>query len=190
MALESRLSLGICELCEANGTTIAFDLGECPLPADERRLCVCSVCEAHLTRKMLAPNDHWRALATAIWSEFDSVKAAAKLILQTLRPLPWAQDLEDQIYLPDEVISWLDQQHGNSVSSSDDTPLTRDSNGTVLAEGDSVTLIKDLEVKGAGFTAKRGTLVKQIRLTDDPKFIEGRVNGTTIVLVSAYLKKA
>ena len=67
---------------------------------------------------------------------------------------------------------------------------TVDSNGATLADGDSVTLIKDLNVKGGGFTAKRGTLVKGIRLTDNPLHIEGRVNKQTIVLVTAYLKKA
>jgi protein PhnA len=60
----------------------------------------------------------------------------------------------------------------------------------ILAEGDTVTLIKDLEVKGAGFTAKRGTIVKNIRLTDDARFIEGKINGSTIVLVAAFMKKA
>ncbi|MNH11503.1 hypothetical protein D3C79_710190 [compost metagenome] len=67
---------------------------------------------------------------------------------------------------------------------------TVDSNGAVLQEGDSVTLIKDLDVKGGGFTAKRGTLVKGIRLTNNPLHIEGKVNGVQIVLVAAYLKKA
>ena len=49
---------------------------------------------------------------------------------------------------------------------------TKDSNGTTLADGDSVTLIKDLKVKGTSETIKRGTLVKNIRLTDDPGLIE------------------
>ena len=53
-----------------------------------------------------------------------------------------------------------------------------------------MTLIKDLVVKGGGFTAKRGTLVKNIALTSNPKHVEGRVNGTVIVLVAAFLKKA
>ena len=51
---------------------------------------------------------------------------------------------------------------------------TRDSNGTVLADGDSVTIIKDLKVKGASATLKRGTTFKNIRLTDDPREIECR----------------
>lgn len=100
----------------------------------------------------------------------------------------WAQDLLDTAYLEDEVKAWAEA--GMSHHSDDDTPKPRDSNGMELSEGDSVTLIKDLDVKGAGFTAKRGTLVKNIHLTNDPKYIEGKVNGTAIVLVAAYLKKA
>lgn len=67
---------------------------------------------------------------------------------------------------------------------------TLDSNGTPLTEGDAVTPIKDLDVKGAGFTAKRGTLVKNIHLTDDPGLVEGRVNGMVIVLETGFLKRA
>ena len=59
-----------------------------------------------------------------------------------------------------------------------------------MAEGDAVTLIKDLNVKGAGFTAKRGTMVRRIQLTDDPAYVEGKVNGTQIVLKTCFLKKA
>ena len=189
MTIETRQAAGICELCGEQTALILFDLGPGPLIESDRLVCLCDLCNNHLAHNDLAPEDHWRALGTSIWSEFDSVKAAAKLVLQRLRALPWARDLEDQIYLPDDVLQWLLQREG-STSNDAAAPLTRDSNGTVLADGDSVTLIKDLDVKGAGFTAKRGTLVKQIKLTDDPKYIEGRINGSTIVLVSAYLKKA
>ena len=67
----------------------------------------------------------------------------------------------------------------------------RDSNGTILNEGDSVTLIKDLKVKGTSVTLKRGTLVKNIRLTGDPAEIEcnaEKVKG--LVLRTEFLKKA
>ncbi len=67
---------------------------------------------------------------------------------------------------------------------------TRDSNGTVLAEGDSVTIIKDLKVKGASATLKRGTVFKNIRLTDDPREIECRsaqIKG--LVLKTEFVKK-
>jgi protein PhnA len=66
----------------------------------------------------------------------------------------------------------------------------KDSNGTLLTEGDSVTLIKDLKVKGSSQTLKRGTLVKNIRLTNSADEIEGRAGGTTMVLKAAFLKKA
>jgi protein PhnA len=50
----------------------------------------------------------------------------------------------------------------------------RDSNGALLADGDRVVLIKDLKVKGAGETLKRGTVIKSIRLTDNPEEIDCR----------------
>jgi protein PhnA len=66
----------------------------------------------------------------------------------------------------------------------------KDSNGTLLNEGDSVTLIKDLKVKGSSSILKRGTLVKNIRLTDNTAEIEGRVNKVEMVLRTEFLKKA
>jgi protein PhnA len=66
----------------------------------------------------------------------------------------------------------------------------KDSNGTLLNEGDSVTLIKDLKVKGSSLTLKRGTMVKNIRLTNRPQEIEGRAGGSTMVLKTEFLKKA
>ncbi len=67
----------------------------------------------------------------------------------------------------------------------------RDSNGTLLAEGDNVTLIKDLKVKGTSETLKRGTMIKGIHLTDDPAEVECRhakIKG--LVLRTEFLKKA
>ena len=65
----------------------------------------------------------------------------------------------------------------------------KDGNGTILAEGDSVKLIKDLKVRGSSSTLKRGTLVKNIRLTDDAEEIEGRVDRTVMVLKTMFLQK-
>jgi protein PhnA len=68
---------------------------------------------------------------------------------------------------------------------------TKDSNGNVLADGDSVTVIKDLKVKGAGETLKRGTVIRNIRLTDDPGEIEGRTGSIKgLVLKTQFVKKA
>jgi protein PhnA len=71
------------------------------------------------------------------------------------------------------------------------TDETRDSNGNILKDGDQVTLIKDLKVKGTSETLKRGTLVKNIRLTGDTGEIEcntKQVKG--LVLKTEFLKKA
>ena len=66
----------------------------------------------------------------------------------------------------------------------------KDSNGTLLAEGDSVNLIKDLKVKGSSLTLKRGTVVKNLRLTNSAGEVEGRAGGSTMVLKTEFLKKA
>ena len=66
----------------------------------------------------------------------------------------------------------------------------KDSNGNLLAEGDSVTVIKDLKVRGSSAVIKRGTKVKNIRLTDDPEEVEGKLEGSVMVLKACFLKKA
>lgn len=66
----------------------------------------------------------------------------------------------------------------------------KDSNGNILNEGDTVTVIKDLKVRGTSSVIKRGTVVKNIRLTDDEEEIEGKVEKSMIVLKTCFLKKA
>lgn len=68
--------------------------------------------------------------------------------------------------------------------------VVTDSNGTELSDGDDVTVIKDLKVKGSSMVVKRGTKVRGIRLSeDDPSHIEGRVDGSAIFLKTCFLKK-
>ncbi|ABS67704.1 MULTISPECIES: alkylphosphonate utilization protein [Xanthobacter] len=67
----------------------------------------------------------------------------------------------------------------------------KDANGAILKDGDNVTLIKDLKVKGTSVTLKRGTLVKGIRLTDDPEEIDCKVEKVKgLVLRTEFVKKA
>ena len=66
----------------------------------------------------------------------------------------------------------------------------KDSNGNLLVDGDSVSVIKDLKVKGSSITLKRGTIIKKIRLTDDEEEVDCRVDGSSIVLKTCFLKKA
>ena len=68
---------------------------------------------------------------------------------------------------------------------------TRDANGALLNEGDNVTVIKDLKVKGSSIVLKRGTIVRGIQLTDDPEEIEARTDKVKgLVLKTCFLKKA
>lgn len=67
--------------------------------------------------------------------------------------------------------------------------ITKDSNGTILNDGDTVQLIKTLKVKGSSLTLKMGTAIKNIRLTTDPEQVECRVDKSTLVLKTCFLKK-
>lgn len=67
--------------------------------------------------------------------------------------------------------------------------VVKDSNGTVLTEGDSVLLIKSLKVKGSAVTLKKGTLIKKIRLTDNDEEVDCKVDNMSVVLKTCFLKK-
>ncbi|MBW8327576.1 MAG: alkylphosphonate utilization protein [Prolixibacteraceae bacterium] len=93
------------------------------------------------------------------------------------------------LYLDEETLAWA-QATGEGISP-DDVVRHIDSNGVVLQSGDTVVLIKDLDVKGGGFTAKRGTAVRGISLVaDNPDQIEGKVNGQQLVLLTKFVKKS
>ncbi len=67
--------------------------------------------------------------------------------------------------------------------------VAKDSNGAELQDGDSVTVIKDLKVKGSSMVIKRGTKVKSIRLTDNHEEVDCKIEGSSIVLKTCFLKK-
>ena len=96
----------------------------------------------------------------------------------------WFGDSEEAQAWVKTIIGFMD----NNQSS--DSVIVKDSNGAILADGDAVTVIKDLKVKGGTSDLKRGTLVKKIRLIGDPENIECNVNGSTLVLKTCFLKKA
>lgn len=172
-----------CELCASNENVQTITVSSTDLTTE-----LCEKCRGFIESKDYSNTHHWLCLNEAIWHESSAVKVLSYGILQKLRSESWAQGLLEQIYLSDEELS-LAKNRLEDESPSQEV-ITLDSNGTRLLEGDSVTLIKDLDVKGGGFTAKRGTMVKNIRLTNNPEHIEGRVNGVHIVLVAKFLKKA
>lgn len=72
---------------------------------------------------------------------------------------------------------------------SDENTVAKDSNGSELFDGDAVTVIKDLKVKGSSMVIKRGTKVKSIRLTENPEEVDCKIEGSSIVLKTCFLKK-
>jgi len=96
---------------------------------------------------------------------------------------------DDYVY-DEEMGEWLPASELRARRDVADTVEVRDSVGNLLADGDQVTLIKDLEVKGAGQTLKRGTLIKSIRLTGDPQEIDCRYEGIRgLVLRAEFVRK-
>lgn len=98
----------------------------------------------------------------------------------------WFGDAEEARAWLRQVLSILE-----GAPASEAVFVVKDSNGTALVEGDSVQVIKDLKVKGGSSDLKRGTLIKKIHLIDgDPEAVECRVDGSTLVLKTCFLKKA
>ena len=99
--------------------------------------------------------------------------------------------MSDDEYVYDELSGeWLPASELAQRRAADSQVEVRDAVGNLLADGDQVTLIKDLEVKGAGQTLKRGTLIKSIRLTGDPQEIDCKYEGIRgLVLRAEFVKK-
>lgn len=179
----------ICELCESKAGLQVYEVS--PYANDpERSILVCSTCAAQLQAPDELDANHWRCLNTSMWSTVPAVQVVVWRLLHTLRHEGWPQDLLDSMYLEDDTLAWA-KSGVNEETEADDKIIHKDSNGTVLQNGDTITLIKDLDVKGAGFTAKRGTPVRNIMLVEgNANQIEGKVNGQQIVILTQYVKKA
>ncbi|MEH3040849.1 MAG: zinc ribbon domain-containing protein YjdM [Sphingomonas paucimobilis] len=99
--------------------------------------------------------------------------------------------MSDDDYIYDEASGeWVPASQVAAAPVADDAVVVRDAVGNVLADGDQVTLIKDLTVKGAGQTLKRGTLIKSIRLTGDDQEIDCKFDGIKgLVLRAEFVRK-
>jgi protein PhnA len=98
---------------------------------------------------------------------------------------------EEDSFVYDEASGeWISAAEAKARAGAVDSVEVRDSVGNLLADGDQVTLIKDLTVKGAGQTLKRGTLIKSIRLTGDPQEIDCKYEGIKgLVLRAEFVRK-
>ncbi|EKF75515.1 phnA protein [Alcanivorax hongdengensis A-11-3] len=192
MSLESELLARADSQCELCGAGQALSVYAVPPEADGSAASCALLCETCITQLETPGSEdinHWRCLNDSMWSPQPAVQVLAWRMLTRLRAEGWPQELLDMLYLEDDVLAWA--QATGEGQAEDDAVAHRDSNGAVLAAGDTVTLIKDLNVKGANFTAKRGTAVRNIALVpDNPEQIEGRVEGQRIVILTQFVKKS
>lgn len=178
-----------CELCGASDALAPFAVAPHTDELPENNVLLCTICRGLIDQTAEPNPHHWRGLGESMWTPVPAVQVMAWRQLNNLRHETWAMDLLESLYLDEETQAWA-EQGASAPSDSVTTEVHRDSNGLELAAGDSVTLIKDLKVKGAGFTAKRGTPVRNISLVrDNPAHIEGRVEGQQIVILTEFVKK-
>jgi len=168
----------ICELCSSEENVSDFLVSGAN---QEGSVLLCSNCKTQIEGGELDEN-HFNCLNDSMWSENSAVKVLTYRLLNTLS----RQDLLDMMYLEENEKEWAEAGISN-----EEALVYKDSNGVILQAGDTVVITKDLDVKGTGFTAKRGTAVRNIGLVpNDAEHIEGRVNGVKIHILTKFLKKS
>jgi protein PhnA len=177
-----------CELCASTSNLSIYNVPPNGYGTVDDSVLICETCKMRLENPASIDSNHWRCLNESMWSEVDAVKVISWRMLNRLRNEGWSRDLLEMMYLEDDVKKWAEAS-GDGIAD-DDKIIHKDANGVVLETGDTVVLIKDLNVKGGGFTAKRGTAVRKIILVhDNAEQIEGKVEGQQIVILTQYVKK-
>lgn len=178
-----------CELCGATDHLSAYAVTPVTHAGADGCILVCEICRTQIENPASVDANHWRCLNDSMWSQIPAVQVMAWRMLSRLSAEGWPQELLDMLYLDEATLAWA--KANAEGESAENTVKHVDCNGTVLEAGDTVTLIKDLDVKGANFTAKRGTAVRGISLVaDNPEHIEGRVEGQRIVILTRFVKKS
>ena len=190
MSLERELqerSGSKCELCGNTENLSVYDVPDISANGLETSIYACKTCIEQMNDTDKIEPNHWRCLNESMWSEHQAVKIMAWRMLQRL-DVAWAQDLLAMLYLEEDTLE-LAKASGDGVSD-ENKVIHRDVNGVILESGDAVVLIKDLKVKGSSMVAKQGTAVRNIRLDhDNADYIEGKVDGQQIVIITKYVKK-
>ncbi len=177
-----------CELCESTGALTIYEVPPAAANDTDKEIYICNTCLAQIEKKEELDANHWQCLTTAMWSEVPAIQVVAWRMLNRFRQESWAAENLEMMYLDDELLEFAKATGDHTGDGS--VALHKDSNGNILAAGDTVTLIKDLDVKGSSLNAKIGTAVRNIRL--DPnniEYIEGKVDGQMIVILTKYVKK-
>ncbi len=177
-----------CELCGSTENLQVYEVPPVSVGGMDGSLLGCATCMGQIENPDTTEANHWRCLNDSMWSEHDAVKVVAWRMLNRLKSEGWPQDLLDMMYLEDELLTWA-KATGEGQEESEKI-IHRDVNGVVLENGDNVVLVKDLKVKGSSMVAKQGTAVRRISLDhENAEYIEGKVDGQQIVILTKYVKK-
>jgi len=178
---------GKCELCGGIENLKVFKV--LPIKKDDLsdNILTCLTCKDQLENTGTERLNHWRCLNESIWNENIAVQVVSYRMLNRLSNESWPKELLEMIYFDDETLIWANA----GIENVDEKKIIhRDANGVILSTGDNVVLIKDLKVKGSSIVAKQGTAVRNIRLDhENEEYIEGKVDGQQIVIISKYVKK-
>ena len=171
-----------CELCSSSEHLEAFEVTSLDreLSVDTCVL-LCHTCRFEIANHSAQSEFHWNCFYESMWNYTPAVQVLIHRILSQHNEESWTMDFLSQMTLDEALLTWSEND-GQAAP-------TFDSNHVQLQTGDSVFLIQDLNVKGASFVAKRGTTVRNIRVGDDPEYIEGKVNGTSLMLKTCFVKK-
>ena len=177
-----------CELCTSEENLNEYVVLPNKKGGVEESILACATCIDQIENPDNVDLNHWRCLNDSMWNENIPVQVVSWRMLSRLRAAGWPQELLDQMYFDDETLAWA--QATGEGEADENKVVHRDVNGVILATGDSVVLIKDLKVKGSSMVAKQGTSVRNIRLDhENAEYIEGKVDGQTIVIITQYVKK-
>lgn len=173
-----------CELCAATENLKVYTVLPAKKGGADENILACTTCIDQIENPGNEDQNHWRCLNESMWSEHIPVQVVSWRMLSRLRN----NELLEQMYLDEDTLAWA--QATGEGEDDENKIIHRDSNGVILSTGDSVVLIKDLKVKGSSMVAKQGTAVRNIRLDhENAEYIEGRVDGQTIVIITQYVKK-
>jgi protein PhnA len=192
MSIEKELNArsdSSCELCGAKEDIQVYEVPPVSTTSTETCLLACKTCIDQIESPQEADPNHWRCLNDSIWNPIPAVQVISFRMLHQIIKEGWPADLLEMLHMDEETLIWA-KVTGIGV---DQEEIIKhiDSNGAVLEAGDKVILIKDLNVKGASFVAKRGTVVRNISLvSDNSEHIEGKIKGQHIVILTKFVKKS
>ena len=174
----------VCEISGSDKNLVVYLVEPKAEAIPENCILITKTLRDQIENKELMNANDWRGLSDSMWNENLPVQIVSWRMHARLKN----NDMLEMMYLDEDALEWAkatgeDEDEEGKI-------IHKDSNGNILQDGDSVVLIKDLDVKGATFTAKRGAAVHNIKVVwDDANLIEGRVENQHIYILTQYVKK-